>query len=197
MSLCVKLTSNTRTCAAASGGVARIWLFDGADFDFTQAAAVSGVAQPYTAVALTTAAALLTDAKMYKVDFMIGTAQYSYKQSSKGGFFTKYEHSLTFQSPDLSQLAATWNQAIDKAGLCCGISAAILFNTGRILIAGEKSVNAAIVPVPFRIAQDGSSGDSGKLFDDPNAYTTMLKGDYGRALYEFTGGVAALTALEA
>jgi hypothetical protein len=45
--------------------------------------------------------------------------------------------------------------------------------------------------------QNGSTGTTGKLFEDANGQTTKLVGDFNRSAYEFTGGSAALEALEA
>ena len=191
--LCTVLTKYKQaTCAGVSGGIAQIYIFDPSDFDFTQASPVSSVIQPYTAIA-----DLTTGHKLYGINFQRNQAEYSFKQSSKGGYSTKYEHQLMFIAPDLSMLTASWNTLVDKAGICCGVGMVIVLNSGRILIIGEGSVNAAPLAVPSYAWQDGSSGSSGKAFDDVNGNTVMLKGDYNRAAIEFTGGITAITALAA
>ena len=48
--LCVQLQKYTRLCAGVSGGISDIAFFDPSDFDFTQAQAIAGVPQPYTAI---------------------------------------------------------------------------------------------------------------------------------------------------
>lgn len=50
--LCVTLSNYVRECSNVTGGISDMAVFDPADFDFTQAAAINGVAQPYTAIAL-------------------------------------------------------------------------------------------------------------------------------------------------
>lgn len=191
MALCTKfIPFKQATCKGVSGGIARIFIFDPADFDFTQAAPISSVIQPYTAIA-----DVDTGNFVYEIGFQRNQAEYTFKQSSKGGYSTKYEHQLMFIAPDISMLTAQWNTLIDKAGVCCGVGMIIVLNSGRILIAGEQSVNAAPLAVPFYCFQDGSSGTSGKLFDDTNGNTVMLKGDYNRALIEYTGTLASILAL--
>lgn len=194
MSLCTKLIKYKQgTCIGVSGGIAQIFLFDNADFDFTQAAPVSGVIQPYTAVADLSAGA----GKFYGVNFQRNEAEYTFDQSSKGGYFTKYTHKLNFNAPDLSMLTTQWNKLVDLAGECCGIGIVIVLNSGRILIMGEGSVNTAGLAIPFFCYQDGSKGTSGKKFDDMNANSVQLNGDYTRSLIEYTGGIASIIALAA
>lgn len=43
---------------------------------------------------------------------------------------------------------------------------------------------------------DGSDGASGKLYDDFNGANVVIKGDYTRELYEFTGGAKAIEGFE-
>ncbi len=189
--LSVSLKPFVQSCAPTSGGVARIWIFDPADFDWTQAAPVSGVAQPYTAVALITP----STGKMYPINFIEFDAEYTYKQSRKA-CSVKYEHQLQFGLANLSMLITTWNQSIDAAGCCYGIGLVILLNSGKIFVAGERIVGGDEIGIPLRIKQDGSSGTSGKLLDDENKQDTILKGDYTRALYEYTGPVSDIIGLE-
>ena len=186
-----------RACAATAGGIARVWLFDGNDFDFTQTAPASGstAVMPYSAVALATGATALSGAKMYPIAFEKKTAEHTFKQSKKGSS-SKYEHQLEFKLPDISQMITNWNKAVDDIGVCGGLGIAIQYNSGKIFIAGERIVNGLPVDVPMDMVQDGSSGTSGKLMDDENAETVILKGDYPRKLYEFTGGVASLISMQ-
>ena len=193
--LCVNPQAYDRVCGPTSGGIARIWLFDGEDFNLTQAAAVNGVAQPYAAIALRAGATAASGAKMFPVKFEKDEAEYTFKQSRKG-CSVKYEHQLEFKLPDLSQLITTWNASLDSAGCCCGVGLAIQLNSGKIFIAGEKYVNAEVIDIPLTLKQDGSSGTSGKLLDDFNGETVIIKGDAGRKLYEFTGGVQAIVDLQ-
>jgi hypothetical protein len=193
--LCITLAALTRACGGISGGIVRLWVFDGSDFDWTQGAAVAGVLPEYTAVARRTGATALGGAKMFPITFATKTAKFSYTQSVKG-CSVKYEMTFSFALPDLGQAITNWNQVIDAASCCCGVGVAIQLQTGRILIAGEQYVNAAAIDIPMKIVQDGSTGDSGLLLDDENQQNTVLKGDFSRMLYEFTGGAAALIALQ-
>lgn len=52
--LCVTLKPRVRICGPTTGGVSDLLTFDPFDFDFTQAVAVEGVAQKYSAIALRT-----------------------------------------------------------------------------------------------------------------------------------------------
>jgi len=190
--LCITLKGLNQLCTGVSGGMIRCWIFDPLDFDWTQAPAVAGVAQVYTAVALVATA---TTGKMYRINFTEKTGKWSYTQS-RNGCSVKYEHQIEFALPDLNQEITTWNQVVDAAGCCCGLGVVIQLNTARIFVAGEKVVNAAAIEVPMKVVQDGSTGDSGTNLDDPNQQLTILKGDYGRSLYEYTGGAQSIINLE-
>lgn len=189
MALCAKLITNKGTCNNTVGGVAKVYLFDPADFDFTQAAPISQVVQPYTAIT-----DLGEGSNVYEVTFQRDEAELSYKQTSKKGFFTKYEHQLMCVAPDLSMLQTQFNILVDKAGGCCGVGLIVVLNSGKIFVMGENSVNAAPLTVPFFVYQDGTSGTSGKKFDDSNATSIMIKGDYSRSLIEYTGDLSDITA---
>jgi hypothetical protein len=136
-------------------------------------------------------------AKMFPIGFSKNgnEAEYTYSQS-RNGSSVKYEHQLEFFVSDLDQLIAQWNQSIDDAGACGGIGLAVQLNSGKIFIGGEKWINDDPIDIPLLFRQDGSTGTSGKLYDDPNGQTTIIKGDYKRNLYEFTGGLATLVGFE-
>jgi len=189
--LCTKFISNKSTCSNSPGGVAKMYIFDPADFDWTQAAPVSGVIQPYTAIA-----DLSTDdpSTLFEVSFQRDEAEYSFKQSSKKGFSTKYEHQVVFTRPGMDMLQTQWAALMDKAGGCCGIGIIVVTNDGLIRILGENSVNGDPLTVPFFFYQDGTTGTTGKKFDDSNAIVPMLKGDYSRAAIYYTGPLSDITA---
>lgn len=202
--LCVKLKSFDRPCGAVAGAVSRTWTFDRDDFDFTQPAAdADGNKVPYSAIALRSGADANAGAVLFPTIFQIDEAEYKYTQSKKGAS-VKYAHELDFLLPDIGHFITQWNEKIDAAGSCCGIGLIVeLFSEsnynpgeGRILVLGEKFVNGNQIR-RWMIAQDGSTGTSGKLIDDSNGQQTSLKGDYFRSAYEFIGGVAAIEALEA
>lgn len=194
--LCVKLKSYSKECQRTTGGVSRTWIFDRDDFDFTQAAAdADGNKPPYTAIARRAGATAIGGANLFPVLFEYKSGEYRYTQSLNGSS-SKYEHIMEFIMPDLDHFITQWNEAVDRASACCGIGVIVEFNSGKIIVLAEKYVNAAKI-TEWRMAQNGSTGTTGKLFEDPNGQTTLLTGDYSRSAYEFTGGAAALEALEA
>jgi hypothetical protein len=298
--ICIDLKEFTRVCQPTTGGISDIVTFDPDDFNWTQPAAVAGVAQPYSAVALrddaigtgaTAATAtvtitaigvdgdiiavyygsillgtftktatestvtllaaalaaaitagtsgftaanvagvitvtaptsygaaingddLIVDAtggidytkaafddgvtgtggKMYNVQFLRDEAEWAWKHSAKG-CSVKYEHTFTFQLPENSHNLTTFLQALDAASCCCGLGLVIRLSSGKIFVCGEKWVNDTSIP-RFTVLQNGSSGSSGKLYDDFNGGTLVLTGPYSRSLYEYAGDWADITAL--
>jgi hypothetical protein len=67
--LCTNLKGRTRACGPVTGGVSDVGIFDPNDFNFTQAAPVSGVVQPYTAAVLRAGATSAAGAKVYLLSF--------------------------------------------------------------------------------------------------------------------------------
>lgn len=187
--LCVTLSSYSAACSTTSGGVSTIWVFDPSDFDWTQAT-VSGVAGPYTAVALVATSTGL----MYRVNFQRKEAEFKFKHSING-CSVKYEFDLQAQLPNLSQALTNFLQSLDKAGCCCGLGIVIQLNSGKIFVIGERVVNGDEIPY-FEVKMDGTEGGSGKKFDDFNGANVMFKGEYSRMAYEFTGGASAIKDLE-
>lgn len=196
--LCVRLKSYDKACTATSGGVSRVWIFDREDFNFTQASADADGNKPkYTAVTVRTAAgADDTDgAVLFPVTFQYKEAAYRYAQS-KAGTSSKYEHTVEMLLPDLDHFITQWNERVDAASACCGIGVILELNSGKIIVLGEKYVNGSSIR-EWRMEQNGSTGDTGKLFEDSNGQTTLLVGDYYRSAYEYSGTTASLEALEA
>lgn len=191
--LCVTLKSYVQACGGVTGGVSDIGIFDASDFDFTQAAPVAGVKQPYTAVALRAGATAIGGAKVYLISFQQDEAEWTWKQSVKG-CSVKYEFEWKCQLNNNAQGLTTFLESLDAAGCCCGLGVIFRLNSGKIFVAGEKYVNATAI-TRFTIKQDGSDGTSGKLFDDFNGGNLVLKGSYGRNLYEYTGSWASIEAL--
>lgn len=193
--LSVTLIDYNAQCAVTTGGVSNIWLFDRDDFEFTQAAAATdGSLPPYSAVALRTGATATAGAKMFPINFFYQECEYKYNMTKKGAS-VEYAHEVTFLLPDLSNLITNWNSMVDAAGACHGVGMVIQLFSGKIFVLGEKWVGTNALP-EWRIAQDGSSATTGKLFSDVNGQTTTLKGPYKRAAYEFSGGAAAIIALQ-
>lgn len=190
---CAKVIKLVPTvCGTVPGGIAQIFIADATLFDFTQAAPVSGVTQPYTAIT-----DLGTSSKIYGVKFIRMQAEYTFDQTNTNGTAPSYNHKVIFPVADISMLIEQWSQLVDAQGQCCGILVVIILNSGRILIMGESSVNGVSLAVPFFTYQDGSKATSGKKFDDQNMDTITITGMYGRPLIEYTGSLASIVALEA
>lgn len=195
--LSITLRSFDRECAATTGGISRIWLFDRDDFNFTQDVAdADGNLPGYSAVALRAGAIADDGALLFPIDFGDKSAEYRYAQSvNANGYSVKYEHTVEFLMPDLDQFIATWNDRVDAAAACHGVGMIVELNSGKILVLGEKYVNNSRI-TDWKMKQNGSSGTSGKLFEDVNGQTTLITGDYKRSAYEYTGTAESLEALE-
>jgi hypothetical protein len=188
--LCVQLKSYTKPCGGVSGGVSRIWIYDPKDFNWTQTA--SG--DPYSAVALRAGATAALGAKMFPINFQRKEAEYKFKHSAPG-VSVKYEFDIMAQLPGLTNDLTNFLISLDAAGSCCGLGMVVEFNTGVIMVFGERYVNANEI-IYFEVKMDGSDGGSGKKFEDFQGANVMFKSEYGRPPYEFTGGISALTALQ-
>lgn len=134
-----------------------------------------------------------TVGKMFNVSFLRDEAEWAWKQSVKG-CSVKYEHTFTFQLPENSQNLTTFLQALDAASCCCGLGLIIRLSSGKIFVCGEKWVNNSAQP-RFTVLNNGSSGTSGKLYDDFNGGTIVLTGPYSRSLYEYAGDWSDVTDL--
>jgi hypothetical protein len=136
-----------------------------------------------------------TGGKMFNVTFLRDEAEWTWAQSVKG-CSVKYEHTLTFQLPENSHNLTTFLEALDAASCCCGLGLIIRLTSGKVFVAGEKWVNDSEI-TKFTILNNGSTGTSGKLYDDFNGGTLKLVGPYSRSLYEYGGDWADITALTA
>lgn len=188
--LCVTLQPYSRACGGVTGGLSDVGIFDPNDLNWTQAAAVDGVAQPYSAVAERDG---VDGASVFIVNFQVDEGEWTWAQSVTG-CAVKYEHEFILQLPENSQGLTTFLQSLDAAGCCCGIGLVMRMNSGKIFVAGEKYVNDATIP-RFRLKQDGSEGGSGKLFEDFNGGNLHLKSSYSRNLYEFSGDWSVIEGL--
>ena len=194
MSLCSKLISNKpATCNTVSGGVAVMLIFDPHNVGF-----VLHTDDPDGGY-FTLHQVDDIPIELYPVNFQRYEAEYTAKQSSKAGFYTKYEHQISCVSPDLSMLQTQWNMLVDKAGACCGVGVIIVLNSGKIFIMGERFLFAVgdstiitEMKCPLVAYQDGSTATSGKKFDDANASTIVIKGEWMKSLVEFTGSINEL-----
>lgn len=191
MSSCVVLKKYTSGCEKSPGGIGRAWLFDNTLFDFTQSAPSAGLIQPYTAIADTGSGHFI-----YPVEFKQNEAEYSVDQSSKDGYSQEYAHTISLALRNLSQQTLQWTYLIDAASVARQLGLIVQLYSGKILVFGEASVNAAPIDIPFFMYQDGSKGGTGKTFSESNVYTAQIKGMYYRMPVEFTGVLSDLTDLE-
>ncbi len=191
--LCVTLQSYSVPCAATSGGVSNIWVFDPADFNFSQTTTL-GNKDPYAAITLTAGATAAGGAKMFPVKFQNKEAEFKFKHSVNGAS-VKYDFDIMAQLPNLSNELTNFLRSLDDAGVCCGLGIVILLNSGKIFVLGERNVNGNTLPY-FEVKMDGSEGGSGKKFEDFNGANVMFKGEYSRMAYEFAGGAGAIIGLQ-
>lgn len=188
--ICVTLKGYTRPCGGITSGVSRIRVGDPSDFDFTQVAA----GDPYTVIARRTGATAVGGGNLFPITFGDDEAELKFARSSKG-CSVKYEHTLEAQLPELSQGLTKFLMSLDAAGCCCGLLLVIETSAGKNFVMGEGYVNGARIP-KFKVKQGNSTGTTGKLIDDFSGGNLVITGEYGRPLYEFTGGSAAIDAME-
>ena len=191
---CAKIISyEPATCGIVAGGVSDLYIFDPTIFDFTQAAPIANVIQPYTAITDLGAGDLI-----YPVKFERMSAEYDYSMKSEDGVTLGYTHKVMFSVPRINMIASQWAQLIGTQGYCCGIGIVIVLNSGDILIMGEASVNAAKLVPNFYVYQDGTKANSGKKGSDKNTVSdTLTSCEYSRPLIQYTGSLASILALVA
>jgi hypothetical protein len=189
--LAITVAGYTAACGPVSGGVSRIWVFDPADFDFTQA----GAKDPYTAVARRAGATSVGGAKMFPITFAEEEAELKFTKTT-GIVSNKYEHSVEATLPNLSNDITEFMMVMDEGGVCAGLGLIIELNSGKIFVMGERYVNASAMK-RFKVKLTDATGQSGKKWDDLNGANVIFKGNFDRGLLEFTGGAAAIIAFEA
>ena len=189
--LCVTLKGYVRACAPTTGGLSAAWVFDPSDFDFTTG--TSG-ANSYASVARRTGATAVGGAKMFPINFMVDEGSFKTTQKANAGF-SSWDYELSLQLQQLSQDMSDFVNQLAVAAICCGLGLIVQLNDGSLIVMGEKYVNAAQIP-RWVMKMDGTVFDTGKTFTEFNGATLVLKGTYSRAPNFFTGGIAAITALE-
>jgi hypothetical protein len=188
--LAVTVGKYTPVCATNAGGVSRIWTFDAADFDFTYTPGTG-----YTAVALMAGATVVGGSGFFPINFNYLEAEYKAPQTIKGTSVS-YMHTLTLQVSTLSEELTDFMIKMQTASACGDLGFIIQLNNGTILVIGESIVNGDKLP-RYRIIMDGSEMASGKAFDDNNGAALSFKGSFSKPAHVFTGGLAAIEALEA
>jgi len=178
-------------CGIISGGMSIIYIADATLFDFTQAAPVAGVVQPYTAIT-----DLGTGSKIYPVLFEQMAAEYDFDMKNADGVSPAYTHKCMFNVPRVNMLAAQWAILANNQGYCCGILVIMITNANDVLIMGEGSVNAAPLTPKFFTYQEGTKGGTGKKGSDKNTVgVTITSCEYFRPLIQYEGTIASIQAL--
>lgn len=190
--LCVNVQGFKRNCLPASSGVAKVAFFDPSDFNFTQAAPIADVVQPYTAVALRDGATAETGALMYLVEFEPQQAEYKVTRAT--GKYASYEHELDAQLLGVNMNLTNFLMALDAASYCCGVGVIVWLYNGKLQVFGEKYVNDEEI-APFLVINDTTNTTTGKAFNDFAGANLVLKGTYSRPPIEYTGTWDSIVAL--
>lgn len=135
-------------------------------------------------------------AYLYEIDSLEDTINVAMSQANATGASSAWSYVISADMAQFSQQMTNFNAKIDAAAACCQMVFIWQQNDGKIFVAGEKYVDAGLIP-KFKLRQDGSKIDIGKKFTDSNGQNLSIKGDYTRPAYEFTGGISALTAFMA
>jgi len=193
--LSITLAKHNASCNANSGGVSRAWLFDPADFTWTQASATAAdPLPPYTAVALSTGATLVGGSGFYPINFYYLSASYKATHSMKNSA-NKWTHEFSCFLPQISSDLTGYIANIQATSTCASVGLVIEDFNGTITIVGEGVINANPIPGVWRMLMDGSSEETGKALDDENGVNLVIKGDYNRKAIQFTGGLSSILAL--
>lgn len=185
----------TRSCAPTVGGAGFLWVGDANDFDFTSGAAdANGDPTGYSAVALRAFTGDTSGQLLYAIDSLEDTINVTMTQANADGSSSAWTYNIIARMAQFSQAMTVFNQKIDAAAACCQLVYLWANNDGTIFVAGEKYVDGVLLVPKFKLRQDGSKIDIGKKFTDFNGEDLSIKGDYSRPAYQFTGGIAGLTA---
>lgn len=192
---CSKIISyEPATCGIIAGGISKIYIFDPTTCDFTQAAPIASVVQPYTAITdLTTAGGIF-----FPVKFEQMSAEYDYDMKSEDGVTLGYTHKVMFSVPRINMIATQWAILLGNQGYCCGVGVLMITNSLDILVMGENSVNTVPLIPTFYTYQDGSKASTGKKGSDKNTVNVQINScEYFRPLIQYTGTIASVLALAA
>jgi hypothetical protein len=184
----------TFTGGGGTGATAYANVVGGIVVSVTITAAGTGYASAPVATLSASGATAAGGGKLYPVNFMPETGEYSFDNPNTENYSVKYEHTFTGQLLNLSQDLTNYLATLNQGGACCGLGVIMELNNGKILVMGESYVAGSAIK-PFRIKMSNKGG-SGKKYEDFNGTEVSFNGAYVRPLYEYTGGVAALLALQ-
>ena len=192
----ITLAKYVNPCVANSGGISRAWVFDPADFTWTQAAGTAGAPlPPYTAVALSAGATLVGGSGFYPIPFYYLTAQYKATHSRKNTA-NKWTHTFSCFLPGINASLTEFIGNLQNASTCSSLGLLIEDYNGVFTVVGEGIVNTLPIPGLWRMLMDGSDEDTGKAIDDDNGVMLSIKGDYNRKAVQYIGSLASIIALQ-
>lgn len=188
----------TKTCTSVAGGISRIWLYDPADFNWTETSTGTPpvlTVKKYSAIVRQAGATFAGGARMFSIPIIPEESLRTGKQASRKGCGTRWEHEVTFQLAQLTGELEGYLQNLADASCCAGIGLVIEHFDGKLFSAGEMFVNTVSIPT-FKMYMDGTETESGKVMDDFNGATVKIKGAYTRELREISVAVSVIIGLE-
>jgi hypothetical protein len=184
----------TPVCSAIVGGVGNLYVGDANDFDFTEGpAGPGGDASGYATIAYRPGATAAGGAYLYEITSVIDSISVDIAQSNPEATSSEYAYEIKAKAAKLCQAMGNFARKLDAASVCCQLVFVFIGYDGLIFVAGEKFVNGFKIPA-FRFKQDGSKFTTGAKFSAFNGGDLSFKGTYLRLPYEFTGGIAGISA---
>lgn len=184
----------TFTGGGGTGAAAYATVVGGVVISVTVTAGGTGYTTPPTATLSSSGATIVGGGRMYPFQFLENTGEYTFDNPVSETCSIKFSHSLVGTMINVSQAMNNYLNSIASAGCCCGLGVVMELNNGVVLVMGEKYVGN-VEQRRFKVKMS-SKGGSGKKFEDNNYADVTFAGDYTRALYSFTGGVASIIALQ-
>jgi len=184
----------TFTGGGGTGAAAYATVVNGVVISVTVTAGGSGYTSAPTATLSTSGATLAGGGKLYPFNFLENTGEYTFDNPVSETCSIKFAHTLMGTMINISQDLNNYLNTLSSAGCCCGLGLVFELNSGVLLVMGEKYVGN-VEQRRFKVKMS-SKGGSGKKFEDNNAADVTFTADFTRALYTFTGGVAAILAFQ-
>ena len=183
-----------QTCASNSGGISRLYVGDADDFDWTSGT-TNAQTSGYSAVTRQTGATHAGGADLYELILMDDTGKVTITQSIENGS-SKWAFAVEGQLLKVQQSLVQFAEKLDGANICGQLVWVWEDQNGKFWVAGEKFVDGDAIP-KFKVKQNGSVIDYGQNLNSFNGMNLKAAGDYSRPAYEFTGGAAAIAAMQA
>ena len=194
--LSVDVTGYAPSCTTSVGGVSTLLVGDAIDFNFTAGTPnADGSSSGYSAIALRTGATLADGSGFYEILSLQDSIGVEISQANSEFASSSYDYAITSKAAQFCQGLTDFAMKMDTASICGQLIFIWIDNVGKIFVAGERYVGGNVIP-KFRFKMDGTKLSSGKKFADFNGGDLSFKATYLRGPMEFTGGVAAITALQ-